>query len=72
MTKLGPHLMSAFGIADIKAYLGLQRSDNLNPVYVGIWSPFPECRSESPQLGSPCSILVQLLNVLFIFIFCFL
>ena len=52
MTKLGPHLMSAFGIADIKAYLGLQRSDNLNPVYVGIWSPFPECRSESPQLGS--------------------
>ena len=38
ITKLGQHLMSA----DIKAYLGLQRSDNLNPV-VGIWSAYAEC-----------------------------
>ena len=29
LTKLGQHLTSAFGIADIKAYLGLQRSDDL-------------------------------------------
>ena len=42
-TKLGQHLTSAFGIADIKAYLGLQRSDDLNPVSVGIWSTFAGC-----------------------------
>ena len=33
VTKLGWHLMLPFGIVDIKAYLGLQRSDDLNPVY---------------------------------------
>ena len=50
LTKLGRHLTSAFGIADVKAYLGLQRSDDLNLVYVGIWSAFAECRPESPGL----------------------
>ena len=33
VTKLSWHLMLPFGIVDIKAYLGLQRSDDLNPVY---------------------------------------
>ena len=33
VTKLGWHLMLPFGIVDIKAYLGLQRSDDLNLVY---------------------------------------
>ena len=42
--------MSEFGIADVKTYLGLQRSDNLDPVYVGIWSAFAECQPESPGL----------------------
>ena len=42
VTKLGRHLMSAFGIADVKDYLGLPRSDDLNPVYLGIWSTFAE------------------------------
>ena len=42
--------MSAFGIADVKAYLGWQRSDNLNPVYVDIWSTFAKCQPESPGL----------------------
>ena len=40
VTKLGRHLTSAFGIANVKAYLGLQKSDDLNPAYVGIWSAF--------------------------------
>ena len=47
VTKLSQHLTLAFGIASIKAYLGLQRSDDLNPVYVSIWSAFVECRPES-------------------------
>ena len=42
--------MLAVGMADIKACLGLQRSDSLNPVYVGIWLAFAECRPESPGL----------------------
>ena len=50
VTKLGQHLRLAFGIADVKAYLGLQRSDDLNPAYVGIWSAFAECQPESPGL----------------------
>ena len=41
--------MSVNGIADIKAYLGLQSSDDLNPV---IRSAFAKCQSESPGLGS--------------------
>ena len=49
--------MSAFGIANVKTYLGLQRSDNLNPVYVGIWLAFAECRPESPGLFSRYLIL---------------
>ena len=49
-TNLGWHFVSAFGIADVKAYLGLQRSDDLNPVYVSIWSTFAECQPESPGL----------------------
>ena len=48
VTKLGQHLTSAIALADIKAYPGLQRSDDLNPVYVSIWSTFAECRPESP------------------------
>ena len=32
--------MLAFDVSNIKTYLGLQRSDNLNPVYVGIWLAF--------------------------------
>ena len=43
VTKLGQHLMSAFGIANVKAYLDLQISDNLNPVYIGIWLTFTKC-----------------------------
>ena len=50
VTRLGWHLTSAFGIADVKAYLGLQRSDDLNHAYVGIWSTFAECRPERPGL----------------------
>ena len=50
VTKLGQHLMSAFSIVDVKAYLGLQRSDNLNTVYIGIWSTFAECQPRSPGL----------------------
>ena len=50
VTKLGQHLTLAFGIVDVKAYLGLQRSANLNPVYVTIWLAFAECQSESPGL----------------------
>ena len=34
--------MSPFSIVNVKAYLGLQRSDGLNPVY--------ECQPESPGL----------------------
>ena len=49
-TKLGRHLMLAFGIPDIKAYLGLQQSDNLTPVFVRIWSAFAKCQPESPGL----------------------
>ena len=45
-TNLAWHLMSAFGIVNKKAYLGLQRSDDLNPVYVSIWSAFSKCRPE--------------------------
>ena len=48
---LGHHLTLAFGIADVKAYLGLQRSDNLNPIYISIWSAFAECGPESPGLA---------------------
>ena len=43
VTKLGRHLMLAFSIANVKAYLGLQGSDDLNPLYVGIWLAFAEC-----------------------------
>ena len=50
VTKLGRHLTSAFGIDDVKAYLGLQRSEYLNPTYVGNWSAFAECRPECPGL----------------------
>ena len=50
-SKLGWHLTSTFSIADMKAYLGLQRSDNLNPVHVSIWLAFAECQPESPGLG---------------------
>ena len=50
LTKLVRHLMSAFSIVNIKAYLSLQRSDNLNTVYVGIESTFVECHPESPGL----------------------
>ena len=57
VTKLDRHLTSAFGIADVKAYLGLQRSDDLNPVYVGIWLAFAECRPESPGLSVCYSFL---------------
>ena len=42
--------MSALGIADVKAYLGWQRSDNLHPVYVEIWLTFAKCQPESPGL----------------------
>ena len=52
VTKLGRHLTSAFRIANVKAYLGLQRSDNLNPVYIGIWSAFAKCQPESSGLGT--------------------
>ena len=51
VTKLGWHLMLALSIANIKVDLGLQRSGNLNPIYVGIWSAFAECWPESPGLG---------------------
>ena len=57
VTKLDRHLTSAFGIADVKAYLGLQRSDDLNPVYVGIWLAFAKCRPESPGLSVCYSFL---------------
>ena len=50
VTKLVRHLMLAFSIVNIKAYLGLQRSDNLNTVYVGFESAFVECHPESPGL----------------------
>ena len=50
VTKLGLHLTSAFDIGDVKAYQGLQRSDDLNPVYVGIWSAFAKYRPEGPGL----------------------
>ena len=40
VSKLGWHLTSAFGIANVKAYLGLQRTGDLNPVYIGIWLAF--------------------------------
>ena len=43
--------MLALSIANIKVDLGLQRSGNLNPIYVGIWSAFAECWPESPGLG---------------------
>ena len=43
VTKFGRHLMFTFSIADVKAYLGLQRSDDFNAVYVGIWWAFAEC-----------------------------
>ena len=56
VTKLGQHLTSAFGIADIKAYLGLQRSDDLNPVSVGIWSTFAGCWPESLGLQTSQSL----------------
>ena len=46
--------MSAFAIADLKVYLGLQRSDDLNPVYVGIGSAFAECRPENSGLDDCC------------------
>ena len=36
VTKLGRHSRLAFGIADVKVYLGLQISDDLNPIYVSI------------------------------------
>ena len=42
LTKLGRNLTSTFGTVNVKAYLGLQRSDDLNPVY--------DCRPESPGL----------------------
>ena len=35
--------MSAFDIAYVKAYLGLQRSGDLNLVYASIWVAFAEC-----------------------------
>ena len=50
ITILGRHLTSAFGIANVKAYLGLQRSGSFNPVYIGIWLAFSECWPESPGL----------------------
>ena len=49
-TKLGRHLMLAFGIPDTKAYLGLQRSENLTPLFACIWSAFAKCQPESPGL----------------------
>ena len=42
--------MLALGIANVKADLGLRRSDDLSPVYVGIWVAFAECQPESPGL----------------------
>ena len=42
--------MLAFSIVVIKAYVGLQRSDDLNPVCVSIWSAFAKCRPESSGL----------------------
>ena len=57
VTKLGRHLMLAFSIADVKAYLGLQGSDDLNPLYVGIWLAFAECWQESPGLSQRCVYL---------------
>ena len=50
VTTLGRHLTSTFNIANIKAYLGLQKSDKLNPKYVNIWSTFAKCRPESPGM----------------------
>ena len=52
VTRLGRHLTSAFGIADVKAYLGLQRSDDLNPVFVCIWSAYSPVSVFSPNVGS--------------------
>ena len=51
VTKLGQDLTLAFGIADVKTYLALKRSDNLNPIYVGIWLAFAKCWPESPGLN---------------------
>ena len=51
VTKLGWHLMLALSIPNIKVDLGLQRSGNLDPIYVGIWSAFAKCWPESPGLG---------------------
>ena len=51
--------MLAFGIAHIKTYLGLQRSDALNPVYIGIWSAFGKCRPESPGLHTNSRFLLS-------------
>ena len=42
--------MSAFGIVDIQAYVGLPRSDDRNPAYVSIWWAFAECKPESSRL----------------------
>ena len=51
IAKFGRHLTLAFNIPGVKAYLGLQRSDNLNPVFVGIWLAFAKCWPESPGLN---------------------
>ena len=58
VTKLGWHLTLTSSIADVKAYLGLQRSGDLNPVYVGIWSAFAKCRPESLGLVSRIMVFV--------------
>ena len=50
--------MLASSIADVKAYLGLQRSDDLNPVYVGIWSAFVKCRPGNLGLVSRIMVFV--------------
>ena len=51
VTTFRQDLTLAFGIANVKTYLALKRSDNLNPMYVGIWLAFAKCWPESPGLN---------------------